>query len=786
MNKRTSVLLKAVAVVGTTCGIILSTVAADSGVGIYLLEDMLRANAKWNEAAFYVAGGSKNLPVFKVMQWSGIFGSGAGVVVSLSPQKNGSAVFIRGKFKDMSEGNPLPEMKLKIDGTYQLKSESHGMVTLPALRQLTDKEKEQFDAEIKRLRELHYAKKKTLQAEIVKRIEKIKLSYFAEQEKAKKEVEDFFSCIDLDIKKNFYLDRNLAGAIDIVLQRNVYLEDLRNAQLQKDWKQCLKIVYTNFYRRNEKKTEILQENVHASEIFRRLAEYGFVEHLDNGEWDINPFYKMLYEEDENQNWVSCLNLANEILQHPHSLECQTTLIEYPSLNYLKEILDAFLRYRFPLEIRIIDKDKATKETTDTFLVQRQIRRINHDVNKHFEVEDLVFQEFDPRWIVEKNKCKSALGDHAKMSTFSTDFEVCYGDNKNARPFFCNYFDGIYHGSEKRGVCLQMVPCYVAPVKTWEELISKGRKEFTRLRDDFSSDKIRTSDYIRGVIDIAKRIEDAVELRFVRVDKVQEVVNLKAAQSKKMDEAAEEPGFGNIATQQANDSSTTGQNIGDKPGVVKSEDVPKFGQTEYRNITAEEARADKNEFARIWSLIKPEDPSAASVMRNLSRLRQGMENKSLAKIYDKYAEYKCSKLLKDFNVAVVEAKAKKQVNERMAAREIVVKTYVEKFLRVLRKRMDEIINSEAGQNDSKSQDGESGFGNQRVTSSVCPDCGGVKFVKEEVPCNRCDGERVETKVKLGLNGTSRRVVSKCPNCKGAGTVLKKSPCRTCKGRGKIQK
>ena len=764
-------LLKAIYVIGAMFGTVFCAFAADSSVEILSLEEVLQVNdisAKWKETAFYVTGGSENLQIFKVIPGSGIFGSGAGVVVSLASQKRFLAVFISGKFTDLSEGNPLPEMNLKIDGTYQFKSESLGTMTLPAFRQLTSKEKEQLDEEIKRLRELYYAQKS------------------AQQEKAKKEVEEFFSRLDLDVKKNFYLDRNLAGTIDIMLQRNVYLEDLRNAQLQKDWKQCLKIVYANFYKRNEKKPEILQENVHASEIFKRLVEYGFVEHFDNGEWDINPLYKWLYEEDEHQDWVSCLNLANEILQHPCSLECRTTLMEYPSLGYPKEILDAFLHYRFPLEVRVTDYDKASKVATDISFGRRRRRGDDQDVGKPFKVDDLAFLGFDSRWIVERNKCRDALDDQTKMSTFSMNFKSYYDDYKYGRPFFCSYFGDSDYERKEWVACLRMVPCYVAPVKTWEELIGKGideeegniRNEFTQLRNDFTADKIRSSEYIKGVVNVAKRIEDAVESRFVRVDKVQEVAEQKVVEPKA------EFVSDNVATQQANDFSASDKNSDDEPEVLETNEITELDPKEEREITVEEARADKAEFARIWSAIKPEDPSAASVMQNLSRLRQGMENKTLAKIYGKYVEDECVRLLKDFNAAVAEARTRKATSERMAAREAIVKTYKEKFLRMLSRKMDEIINSEVGHDDSKRQGGESGSGKQRVTTAVCQNCNGVKFLKEEMPCKRCNGEGVEAKVKLGLNGTSRRVASKCPNCKGMGVEIKKTSCTTCKGTGRV--
>ena len=207
-------------------------------------------------------------------------------------------------------------------------------------------------------------------------------------------------------------------------------------------------------------------------------------------------------------------------------------------------------------------------------------------------------------------------------------------------------------------------------------------------------------------------------------------------------------------------------------------------------TAEEADVDKAEFARVWSEILPEDRSAAGVLQNISRLRQGMENRTLAAIYDKYSGEKCAVLLKRFNSEVAAARTMKSSSERMAARETIVRAYKEKFLKALSKKLDDKIKQKVGPSSADGKGGKDVRTDKRDKAmSKCPDCNGAKYVKKESQCQKCGGTGAEVKVKLGLkgglNGTSKHVTAKCSGCNGTGIAVRKSPCSTCKGAGKVR-
>lgn len=187
---------------------------------------------------------------------------------------------------------------------------------------------------------------------------------------------------------------------------------------------------------------------------------------------------------------------------------------------------------------------------------------------------------------------------------------------------------------------------------------------------------------------------------------------------------------------------------------------------YTIVSASEARKDKQEFSSLWKTILPKDSSSSKVKQNLSRLKQGMSNETLAKIHDKYSEVKCSELLKNFVEAVQDADAQ---GDNQSALEVVLNTYRKKFLTELSARMDNIINKDNG----------------KVKLAKCPSCNGLKYIKDEMTCNQCNGQGNQEKVKLGLNGTSRRVVGKCTQCKGKGKTTKMKRCTTCNGMGRVR-
>ena len=746
----------------------------------------------WDQDAFYVYTGSGNFRVLQVVSGSGILGTGAGLLVFAPQSEDGVAFFIRGKLDGVADGDALPQIRLKLDGTYHYKSLIGLESTLRAFRQLTTKEEKAFEAEIERVNAECESKMETkmneLRSAISKRLEKVSQSYFAEQQKAHDEVECFFSKLDLDIKKNFYIDRTLVGALEIDC-RNVYMDDIRQAQAEKNWKRCLELVYTHFYKTGRKPV-ILQDNVPAKEIFAQLTAYDFVKRGKDGNWSVDGRYEQLLEKEKEGQLNWCLNYANDILHSSveendtHAID-HKILVEYPDLWELKEIFNALLNHPFSLDEKVSAKI------------------------------EYLYEGFSSMWIDEVNNCKATIEDRNKEMGFSSRFPGNYlnHNEKDVEPFFVNYFGDARYDTRKRFGRLRMPCCYIGSWKTWDNIAEGNwgmncKKEFLKMRSDLAEDKIRVPDYVRNVIDIAKTIEDRVNEQFIRMDKAKAVLNETSQpfggeasnnENKTSRRRRRQPDFG--GEESYNENETNDDTIDFekcKPAFEESKSqeavILGWGQTTKGesggfdvNMTSEEAKVDKAEFRRLWSEIQPENPSDTKIMRGLSRLKQGMENESLRKLYDKYSTDKCADILDQFIDELRSARAIKISEERMAAREKLLDKYKGIFLTGLGQRMDKIIGVDAPQGKSAAPI-KGGNGVAAGASSAyqkCVDCDGAKYIKEEAVCDQCNGHGQIEKVKLGLNGTSRRVINKCANCNGNGVATKKTPCATCKGKGKIR-
>ena len=230
--------------------------------------------------------------------------------------------------------------------------------------------------------------------------------------------------------------------------------------------------------------------------------------------------------------------------------------------------------------------------------------------------------------------------------------------------------------------------------------------------------------------------------------------------------------------------TTPRNIDLLTGDSCAKDREADGDIQSKVLAAQQ---DKLQFKKVWQTVQPENPNATKVEQNLSRLKCGMENETLAKIYDKYSDDKCKDVLNHLVSEMKSVRSLKTADERMAARKNLLDKYKGIFLTGLGQRMDKIIGADArhGQSVSPTNGGRPVAMSDSVAYQKCPDCAGTKYIKEELACDQCNGQGQIEKVKFGLNGTSRRVISKCVNCNGTGVATKKTPCATCKGKGKVR-
>lgn len=302
---------------------------------------------------------------------------------------------------------------------------------------------------------------------------------------------------------------------------------------------------------------------------------------------------------------------------------------------------------------------------------------------------------------------------------------------------------------------------------------------------YFEDEFDDNDYVipgYGSI-MRERIEISTKFREREITK-DECQKRKAQSYKRFENAMSEVFVALHDAKAADNVRKTMDVVDQKEGVPVSGDGLADSDIQNKALVAQQ---DKLQFKKVWQTVQPENPNATKVEQNLSRLKCGMENDVLAKIYDKYSDDKCKDVLNHLVSEMKSARSLKTADERMVAHKNLLEKYKGIFLTGLGQRMDKIIGADAhhGQSASPTNGGRPVATSASVAYQKCPDCDGTKSIKEESACDQCNGQGQIEKVKLGLNGTSRRVISKCANCNGTGVATKKTPCATCKGKGKIR-
>ena len=302
---------------------------------------------------------------------------------------------------------------------------------------------------------------------------------------------------------------------------------------------------------------------------------------------------------------------------------------------------------------------------------------------------------------------------------------------------------------------------------------------------YFEDEFDDNDYVipgYGSI-MRERIEISTKFREREITK-DECQKRKAQSYKRFENAMSEVFVALHDAKAADNVRKTMDVVDQKEGVPVSGDGLADSDIQNKALVAQQ---DKLQFKKVWQTVQPENPNATKVEQNLSRLKCGMENDVLAKIYDKYSDDKCKDVLNHLVSEMKSARSLKTADERVVARKNLLEKYKGIFLTGLGQRMDKIIGADAhhGQSASPTNGGRPVATSASVAYQKCPDCDGTKSIKEESACDQCNGQGQIEKVKLGLNGTSRRVISKCANCNGTGVATKKTPCATCKGKGKIR-
>ena len=302
---------------------------------------------------------------------------------------------------------------------------------------------------------------------------------------------------------------------------------------------------------------------------------------------------------------------------------------------------------------------------------------------------------------------------------------------------------------------------------------------------YFEDEFDDNDYVipgYGSI-MRERIEISTKFREWEITK-DECQKRKAQSYKRFENAMSEVFVALHDAKAADNVRKTMDVVDQKEGVPVSGDGLADSDIQNKALVAQQ---DKLQFKKVWQIVQPENPNATKVEQNLSRLKCGMENDVLAKIYDKYSDDKCKDVLNHLVSEMKSARSLKTADERMVAHKNLLEKYKGIFLTGLGQRMDKIIGADThhGQSASPTNGGRPVATSASVAYQKCPDCDGTKSIKEESACDQCNGQGQIEKVKLGLNGTSRHVISKCANCNGTGVATKKTPCATCKGKGKIR-
>lgn len=944
-------------------GILVVGARTAEGHEILSLESVLHngpsSSAHWSQDAFYCYRGRGGLRVLQVVP-GGLMGGG-GVLVT-APQRgfmpSDMTIFIRGAINGVVDGDALPAVDLKLDGVYQYTTALGAPATVRAFRQLTSEESkwigDTLAAEARQRQAQKEAERKALRETIARKLKEIETSYFEEQEKSKKATEDFFSSLKIDLRKNVYIERSLLLHMDFEVQRNVKLDELRQAMLSKDWERCFKITYENFFEgwesrdqdeyghvsRIKEKPSVSFDALAVKTIFEQIEGYDFVENEDDS-------FKYIFEAYGNKNWNRCVNIADQIMkQHTAGKEVRiykdkvkAVILGYPSVEELKVLFSDFLAYEFPCDL--IDKRPAEQK--------RGYR-------------DIVIVRKNIEWDSVVNTCAGI-----QKEKVNTAGKSSYPVHRRRRPV-----DGAGFFEDKGRLTVQLrnMPCYISTKDTidnitgkWNDSDKSLQNRVKRISTDFAEDKISEKEYKDGIISVAKILEEQIMATFVNIEKTNpskaragtepiavgggndsqaelaEYMKGKFA-SLHFDIASNTyvaPKWRNLIAVEVDDlwprkiegliraekwlelinavSAILGldtkydsipnkaivdelyrsfQNsvVGIKIGLVDTEEgdnirrnntrdglsvflvdgrvnyVPplrwdsnwsanleirafgvlpakifvvdniedmaqddysaglkssvgsrecekfvsycikhtslikrnncsysdggKFGLTKSPATVlidekAQAAKTDKELFSRLWKTIQPENPNATKVEQNLSRLKCGMENEALAKIYDKYSDDKCKDVVNRLSAEMRSVRSLKSADERMSAREKLLNKYKGIFLTGLGQRMNKIIGADTpqGQSAAPTDGGQPVAAGASVAYQKCPDCDGTKYIKEEAVCNRCNGQGQIEKVKLGLNGTSRRVINKCANCNGNGVATKKTPCATCKGKGKIR-
>ena len=951
---------KLVKVIAAT-GILAVGVLTVEGREILSLESVLyngpSSSDRWSQDAFYCYRGRGGLRVLQVVP-GGLMGGG-GVLVT-APQRgfmsSDMTIFIRGAINGVVDGDALPEIDIKLDGTYQYTTALGAPATVRAFRQLTSEEREWLQdtlvEEARQRKAQKEAERKALKETIARKLKEIETSYFEEQEKSKKATEDFFSSLKIDLRKNVYIERSLLLHMDFEVQRNVKLDELKQAMLSKDWERCIKITYENFFKGWETRDEYgrvrgLKEKPIVSfdapavkTIFEQIEGYDFVENEDDS-------FKYIFEAHSKKDWNGCVNIADQIMkQHAageqvriYKDKAKAVIRGYPKVEELKILFSDFLSYEFPCDL--IDKRPAE---------QKRDYRDVVIVRKNIEWDSVVSA---CAGIQNENAAGKSSGQvHRRMRMSRIDGA------------------GFFEGVGRLSVQLRNMPCYISTKGTidnitgkWDDSDKSLQNRVKRISSDFAEDKISEKEYKDGIITVAKILEEQIAAMFVNIEETNpskaragtepisvggehdnqtelveyvkgkftslrfdiasntyvapkwrnliavevddlwprkieglirsekwlELINAVSAilglgakyesipnkviideLHGSFQDAVVCVKIGLVDTEEGNhirenntrdglsvfsvdgrvrwvpplrwDSKWSANlkirafgelpakifvvdNIDDMPqddyhagldssvgdrecekfvsyctkhtSLIKRSncsysDGGKFGlqkspATVLIDEKAQVAKTDKELFSRLWKTIQPENPNVTKVEQNLSRLKCGMENESLAKIYDKYSDDKCKDVLSHLVSEMKSVRSLKTADERMAAREKLLDNYKGIFLTGLAQRMNKIIGVDA----SQGQFAASKNGGQAVAASAsgsyqkCPDCDGEKCIKEEIECNQCNGQGQIEKVKLGLNGTSRRALSKCTKCNGKGVITKTTPCATCKGKGRIR-
>ena len=571
--------------------------------------------------AVYYTNGSDCFKVLSVVPNQGIIAQAVPYTFDSNGRRD-VRIFIKGKFNDIADGDVVPKLYMRLDGTWQYGTALGAMSTIKAFKVLPEAER---DALLQKIEEKQKAAAKKIHEERIRKVKELGDFCAKNQEMRKSEIAKFLSSLNLDLLDKIYIDPKFAPHMRASITRDVRLEDMIEAQKQKDWDKCLAIIYEEFllpeaksylddiwmreflYDGSIPKKLYLDQDI-PQKLFSALEEL-YTSEVNKYTGELLIGYERLCEAQKKNAWGECLNIANKILlsiKHPAAIDIDfsQTLICYPDEHLFKKIIESLMACKFEVYI------SSCRE----------------------------FRTFSPQ----------TEGAMPKLGEDPKEVEVPEVDSTLSP-------DIIYNKAAMH-ICLGGRNFYLCTDRAeLEELLKMERgdeEELKNLSAKLENHQIRPKEYSDQKIKITTTCSERMTKFIAKYVSISKWASQEGAAEQI---CICEAGKDNEITEDKQDGLKTTQRVeGGGRNVTKAQAIS--------GIDANEAKSDKDKFASVWKAIQPTNPKASKEAQRISRLECGMRNATLSRIYEKYTGLSCEDLLDKYLSALDAAKKVSKVND----------------------------------------------------------------------------------------------------------------------------